>query len=154
MCIRDSFSAFKKDDHGRDPRPVGDGAFGQAFTNEHGQTEKSAPYTFVHVARNDADGSMMTDLERVQRRREGHIDLTTNYRTKSHLLHFLNDVFEDVFSPRHHTITGNWYADSQRLQAGRTDEGGQLEWLMPIQTEMIPAELDTVSYTHLRAHET
>ena len=136
------FSAFKKDDHGRDPRPVGDGAFGQAFTNEHGQTEKSAPYTFVHVARNDADGSMMTDLERVQRRREGHIDLTTNYRTKSHLLHFLNDVFEDVFSPRHHTITGNWYADSQRLQAGRTDEGGQLEWLMPIQTEMIPAELD------------
>jgi ATP-dependent exoDNAse (exonuclease V) beta subunit len=137
------FSDLRRQDHGRDPRPVGDGASGTAFTNKHSDGEKSAPFSYVHVAaRDDEEGDFMTDLERVQRRREGHIDLTTNYRTRSHLLEFMNDVFDDVFSPRHETIVGNWYADAQRLRPGRTDDGGYLEWLIPIQTQTEPASTD------------
>ena len=137
------FSELRRQDHGRDPRPVGDGASGNAFTNKHSDGKKSAPFSYVHVAeRDDDESSFMTDLEWVQRRREGHIDLTTNYRTRSHLLEFMNDVFDDVFSPRHETIVGNWYADAQRLRPGRTDGGGYLEWLLPIQTQTEQASTD------------
>jgi len=138
-----SLQDIRKEDHGRDPRPVGDGASGNAFTNKHNDKEKSAPHTYIHFAAgDDEEGKFITDLDRIQRRREGHIDLTTNYRTNSHLLEFMNDVFDDVFSPRHETIVGNWYAEPQRLRPGRNQSGGYLEWLVPIQTHLEQASVD------------
>ncbi len=138
-----SLQDIRKEDHGRDPRPVGDGASGNAFTNKHNDKEKSAPHTYIHFAAgDDEEGKFITDLDRIQRRREGHIDLTTNYRTNSHLLEFMNDVFDDVFSPRHETIVGNWYAEPQRLRPGRNQSGGHLEWLVPIQTHLEQASVD------------
>jgi ATP-dependent exoDNAse (exonuclease V) beta subunit len=138
-----SLQDIRKEDHGRDPRPVGDGASGNAFTNKHNDKEKSAPHTYIHFAAgDDEEGKFITDLDRIQRRREGHIDLTTNYRTNSHLLEFMNDVFDDVFSSRHETIVGNWYAEPQRLRPGRNQSGGHLEWLVPIQTHLEQASVD------------
>ena len=138
-----SLQDLRKEDHGRDPRPVGDGASGNAFTNKHDEMQKSAPHTYIHFAAgDDEEGKFITDLDRIQRRREGHIDMTTNYRTNSHLLEFMNDVFDDVFSSRHETIVGNWYAEPQRLRPGRNQSGGHLEWLVPIQTHLEQASVD------------
>ena len=57
----------------------------------------------------------------------------------------MNEVFDEVFDPVHHDLPGDWHAESQRLRPAReTEEGGVLEWLLPVQGDLgdVAADLD------------
>lgn len=129
---------------GRDPRPVGGGGETGSFSNEH-TGEVSAPHTFVRFAEEDVEGQPAIGGERLLRRVEGHIDLTSNHRTRHDLMETMNDMFEEVFDPRYHALPGDWHAEAQRLRPARnTSSSGALEWLLPIpgSIEAVPSDLD------------
>jgi len=133
---------LREDDHGRDPRPVGAGGEHGSYSNEH-DGEISAPHTFVPLGAEDGEETITITGERLQRRREGHIDLTSNHRTRHDLMETMNDIFDEVFDERYHELPGDWHAEPQRLRPARqTDQGGLLEWLLPIQGELEPVSLD------------
>ena len=136
---------LRSEDHGRDPRPVGAGGEGGSFSNEHTITA-SAPHSFVRLDVEDGETTPSITGERLLRRQEGHIDLTSNHRTQSNLMNMMNDVFDEVFDPIHHDLPGDWHAEPQRLRPARqTNEGGVLEWLLPVQgaLENAPTDLET-----------
>jgi len=148
---------LRQDGHGRDPRPVGAGGEGGSFSNEH-ETRASAPHSFVPLNQEDGDEGAILDDERLQRRREGHIDLASNHRTRADLMETMNDMFDEVFDPHHHDLPGDWHAEPQRLRPARmTDEGGVFEWLLPVQgtldtvPESLDEPLDTFSDPHAAA---
>ena len=117
---------------GRDPRPVGGGGETGSFSNEH-TGEVSAPHTFVRFDQEDQDGLPAITGTRLLRRAEGHVDLTSNHRTRHDLMQTMNDMFDEVFDPRYHELPGDWHAEAQRLHPARqTEHGGVLEWLLPI----------------------
>ena len=127
---------------GRDPRPVGAGGETGSFSNEH-TGEGSAPYTHVPFA--DEDERTLPNItgERLVRRAEGHVDLTSNHRTRHNLMETMNDMFDEVFHPRHHELPGDWHAEPQRLRPARTTEDpGVLEWLLPIAGPVTSPPLD------------
>ena len=129
---------------GRDPRPVGGGGETGSFSNEH-SGESSAPYTHVPFDEEDVETAPQITGERLQRRSEGHIDLTSNHRTRHNLMETMNDMFDEVFHPRYHALPGDWHAESQRLRPARdTEEPGVLEWLLPVQggATAVPFDLD------------
>ena len=128
--------------HGRDPRPVGAGGEAGSFSNEH-DDEGSAPHSFVAFDRNDDGEAGSVTGERLLRRHEGHIDLTSNHRTRHNLMETMNDIFDDVFDPAHHRLPGDWHAEAQRLNPARdTTEPGVLEWLLPLQGTLGDTPLD------------
>ena len=129
---------------GRDPRPVGAGGETGSFTNEH-TGEGSAPYTHVPFSEEDDPTQPPISGERLVRRTEGHVDLASNHRTRHDLMETLNDMFDEVFHPRHHELPGDWHAEAQRLRPARiTDEPGVLEWLLPVPgpAASVPLDLD------------
>ena len=135
---------LQEEGHGRDPRPVGAGGEGGSFSNDHTITV-SAPHSFVRLDIEDGETTPSIDGERLFRRQEGHIDLTSNHRTRANLMNTMNDVFDEVFDPVHHDLPGDWHAESQRLRPAReAEEGGVLEWLLPIQGDLgdVAADLD------------
>ena len=147
-----AFNAFEVNDQrldhlrqsgcGRDPRPVGGGGETGSFSNEH-DGEGSAPHTHVRFDEEDVANLPPITGERLQRRREGHIDLTSNHRTRHNLMETMNDVFDEVFHPRYHELPGDWHAEPQRLRPARaTEEPGVLEWLLPVPGPRVPAPLD------------
>lgn len=81
---------------GRDPRPVGAGGETGSFSNEH-TGEESAPHTFVPFNEEDVEGQPAITGDRLLRRIEGHIDLTSNHRTRHDLMESMNDMFDEVF---------------------------------------------------------
>ena len=103
---------------GRDPRPVGGGGEKGSFSNEH-TGEASAPYTHVPFHAEDVDTAPPITGERLQRRSEGHIDLTSNHRTRHNLMETMNGIFDEVFHPRYHALPGDWHAEPQRLRPAR-----------------------------------
>ena len=73
------------------------------------------------------------------------MDLTSNHRTRHDLMETMNDMFDEVFSPRYHALPGDWHAEAQRLRPARaTEHSGVLEWLLPIPGSIgeVPADLD------------
>ena len=135
---------LRQEGHGRDPRPVGAGGEGGSFSNAH-ETRASAPHSFVPLNRDDGEEGAPISGERLQRRREGHIDLTSNHRTRANLMETMNALFDEVFDARHHDLPGDWHAEPQRLRPARlTEEGGVLEWLLPVQGSLdtVPEALD------------
>lgn len=134
---------------GRDPRPVGGGGETGSFSNEH-TGEVSAPHTFVRFADEDRDGQPDITGQRLLRRSEGHVDLTSNHRTRHDLMETMNDVFDEVFDPRYHDLPGDWHAEAQRLLPARnTSASGGLEWLLPIPGSIgeVPRDLDVAVNT-------
>ena len=55
----------------------------------------------------------------IEKRRLGHIDLTSNFRTAHDLLNTLNQIFADVFDERHHSLPGDYHAKAQPLQPSK-----------------------------------
>ena len=127
---------------GRDPRPVGGGGETGSFSNQH-DGEGSAPYTHVRFDEEDESGLPSIAGERLQRRTEGHIDLTSNHRTRHNLMETMNDMFDEVFHPRYHDLPGDWHAEAQRLRPARElQDPGVLEWLLPVPGPFGAAPLD------------
>jgi ATP-dependent exoDNAse (exonuclease V) beta subunit len=127
---------------GRDPRPVGAGGETGSFSNEH-TGEGSAPYTHVPFADEDDTTFPSITGERLVRRTEGHVDLTSNHRTRHDLMETMNDMFDEVFHPRHHELPGDWHAEAQRLRPARLlEDPGVFEWLLPIAGPVTAAPLD------------
>lgn len=131
---------YRKTGYGRDPRPSGGG---NSFSNQH-EGGKSGPQQWKHVAAGiEDDTTTPISSERFIQRQDGHIDLTSNHRTLHNLLHTMNGIFDDVFSPRHHTLNGDWYAKPQALKPARKDESiGIMEWLLPLQIAATTPEKD------------
>jgi ATP-dependent exoDNAse (exonuclease V) beta subunit len=127
---------------GRDPRPVGGGGETGSFSNEH-SGETSAPYTHVRFDEEDQSGLPAIAGERLERRSEGHIDLTSNHRTRHNLMETMNDMFDEVFDPRYHELPGDWHAEPQRLRPARElEDPGVFEWLLPVGSASGAAPLD------------
>jgi hypothetical protein len=123
---------------------VGGGGETGSFSNEH-TGEVSAPHTFVRFDQEDQDGLPAIDGNRLLRRSEGHVDLTSNHRTRHDLMQTMNDMFDEVFDPRYHELPGDWHAEAQRLRPARqTEHPGVLEWLLPIPGVLTdpPTDLD------------
>jgi ATP-dependent exoDNAse (exonuclease V) beta subunit len=77
------------------------------------------------------------------KRREGHIEMKTNYRTLPRLLTTMNYLFEDTFDSRHHLLPGPWHAEAQDLAAGREQvRTAALEWILPARTGDEPRPMD------------
>ena len=77
------------------------------------------------------------------KRREGHIEMRTNYRTLPRLLTTMNYLFEDTFDSRHHLLPGPWHAEAQDLAAGREEvRTAALEWILPARTGDEPRPMD------------
>lgn len=134
---------------GRDPRPIGAGGLTGSFSNEH-TGEESAPHTFVPFEEEDVEGQPAITGDRLVRRQEGHIDLTSNHRTRHDLMETMNDMFDEVFDARYHALPGDWHAEAQRLRPARDlDEPGALEWLLPIQGQLqgVSTDLDVALNT-------
>ena len=134
---------------GRDPRPVGGGGETGSFSNEH-TGEVSAPHTFVSFADEDRDDQPAITGQRLLRRTEGHVDLTSNHRTRHNLMETMNDIFDEVFDPRYHDLPGDWHAEAQRLRPARnTTASGGLEWLLPVPGAIgeVPRDLDVAVNT-------
>jgi len=129
---------------GRDPRPVGSGGETGSFSNEH-SGETSAPHTHLPFDQEDEASLPAIQGERLFRRSEGHIDLTSNHRTRHNLMETMNDLFDEVFDERYHDLPGDWHAEPQRLRPARdTEAEGVLEWLLPVQGSIadVPLDLD------------
>ena len=134
---------------GRDPRPVGAGGETGSFSNEH-DGSSSAPHSHIPFHAEDDEHAPPITGERLLRRSEGHIDLTSNHRTRHNLMMTMNAFFDEVFDARYHEVPGDWHADAQRLRPARnTPAEGVLEWLLPIRGDVrdIPLDLDVAVAT-------
>ena len=81
--------------------------------------------------------------ESLIRRREGHIEMSTNHRTLPKLMNTMNVIFKDTFSRRHHLLPGPWHAESQDLDPARDSERiAKLEWVLPARTGTGPRPLE------------
>lgn len=137
-----SLNHLREDGKGRDPRPVGAGGETGSYSNDH-DVKESAPHTYVPYDWEDGQTTSSITGERLERRQQGHIDLTSNHRTRPNLMETMNEIFDEVFSPRHHALPGDWHAEPQRLHPARaTEEPGVLEWLLPIQGDLQAASFD------------
>ncbi|MBT3771925.1 MAG: UvrD-helicase domain-containing protein [Euryarchaeota archaeon] len=130
---------FRKDNYARDPRPIAGGE-GESSTfapgTEYRGGERGSNDQWVRIDLED-DGYTAIEATKVAKRSEGHIDLTTNFRTAPNVLETLNIWFQDVLSERHDIIPGDWQARPQNLQApplldGQTEVEGSIEWLVPV----------------------
>ena len=137
-----SLNHLRSSGEGRDPRPVGAGGETGSYSNEH-EVRESAPHSYVPYAWEDGQTTSTITGERLERRQQGHIDLTSNHRTRPNLMETMNDIFDEVFAPHHHALPGDWHAESQRLHPARvTEDPGVLEWLLPIQGALQNASFD------------
>lgn len=134
------FAPYRKLGYGRDPRPTGGGhSFISALYKGAAHSE---PWTHIPAGIEDDEFTPIPPKRELQRQ-EGHIDLTSNYRTLHNLVHTLNGVFRDVFDKRHQALPGDWHAESQDLNPARDDDSeGTLEWILPLQLEAGTPETD------------
>ncbi len=123
--------ALRRRDSARDPRRVDITSFvtGLEYVNHRPIPEEA------WVAFDRGDDNRRLPHQDVLRRSQGHIDLVTNYRTTGDLLETMNEWWVDLFDHRHNLFPGDWYASAKSLRAARSDDKGNLEWLLPIETE-------------------
>jgi ATP-dependent exoDNAse (exonuclease V) beta subunit len=130
---------FRDLNFGRDPRPIaGRDAFIQSPKSSSDLPVHKGEYNIVPLNKTDLNKTIEDDSI-IEKRRLGHIDLTSNFRTAHDLLNTLNQIFADVFDERHHSLPGDYHAKPQPLQPAKGDTPhGKLEWLMPMSLENIP----------------
>ncbi|HIF16857.1 MAG TPA: hypothetical protein EYQ85_06360 [Candidatus Poseidoniales archaeon] len=117
----------------RDTRPRGGGWKDSATfvtADSYESSDSKHQYSWWRYDLED-DGSI-SNSETTLARSEGHIDLSRNHRTDGGLLNTINSLCEDIFSPRHHGLEGDWYARAQTLVPHHHEKCGNLEWLLPI----------------------
>ena len=149
--VEPRLSHLRRENHGRDPRPVGAGGESGSFivgTEVQESSIPSQPWEHVEFAFEDDESAInLVDEERMNRRMLGHIDLTSNHRTLSNLMDTMNGMFQDVFASRHYLLPGDWHAEHQHLRAAReTEQQGVLEWLLPLQIDAVEPSLDLDEY--------
>ena len=124
--------SLRQPDAARDPRPI-PGASGETTTfvqSSKLMSEDANRSEWVSFHLDDEDGAI--DAESLSRRREGHIEMSTNHRTLPRLMNTMNVVFQDTFANRHHILPGPWHAQSQDLIPARESENiSRLEWILP-----------------------
>ncbi len=130
---------FRDLEFGRDPRPIaGKDAFKSNIKSSDDLPKYKGEYNTVPLDQTDLEETI-EDQDIIEKRRLGHIDLTTNFRTAHDLLNTLNQIFGDVFDERHHSLPGDYHAKAQPLQPAKQDTPyGKLEWLMPMALENMP----------------
>ena len=130
---------FRDLDFGRDPRPIaGKDAFKTSPKSSSDLPVNKGEYNTVPLDETDLEATI-EDQSIIEKRRFGHIDLTSNFRTAHDLLNTLNHIFGDVFDQRHHSLPGDYHAKAQPLQPAKQDTPyGKLEWLIPMALENIP----------------
>ncbi len=130
---------FRDLDFGRDPRPIaGKDVFRKSPKSSSELPLNRGQYNTVPLNETDLEVTI-EDPSLIEKRRSGHIDLTSNFRTAHDLLNTLNQLFGDVFDPRHHSLPGDYHAKAQPLQPAKQDAPyGKLEWLMPMALENMP----------------
>ena len=126
---------LRRKDSAKDPRPI-PGAPGESttFTRSSNLVKKEARRKeWNSFLVNDDGGEISPEL--VQRRREGHIEMSTNHRTLPRLMNTMNLIFRDTFSDRHHLLPGPWHAEPQDLTPSRkSPHTSKLEWVLPTRT--------------------
>ena len=119
-------------DAARDPRPI-PGSTGETTTfirsseliSEDADRDKWVSF------RLDDDDEIIDD-ESLNRRREGHIEMSTNHRTLPRLMNTMNVIFQDSFAARHHILPGPWHAQAQNLTPARpSGKTPKVEWILP-----------------------
>ena len=127
--------SLRNPDAAKDPRPI-PGSTGESTTFVRsseliGQDANREEWISFHL---DDDDNQISS-ESLMRRREGHIEMSTNHRTLPRLMNTMNVLFQDTFSQRHHLLPGPWHAESQDLNPARESERvSKLEWILPTRT--------------------
>jgi ATP-dependent exoDNAse (exonuclease V) beta subunit len=126
---------LRRPDAARDPRPI-PGAPGESTTFVRSSellSEDADRNEWVSFHLDDNDETI--DNQLLNRRREGHIEMSTNHRTLPRLMNTMNSIFQDSFADRHHILPGPWHAESQDLAPARSSEANaKLEWILPART--------------------
>ena len=126
---------LRRPDAARDPRPI-PGAIGESTTFVRSSellTDDADRNEWVSFHLDDNDE--VVDNQLLNRRREGHIEMSTNHRTLPRLMNTMNSIFQDSFSDRHHILPGPWHAEAQDLSPARSSEAdARLEWILPART--------------------
>ena len=139
-------SVIRRDEYGRDPRPLSGGIEGGSFITGNQKEIEPESMDESWIAFDLDDAGLVIDFEKAKLRSKGHIDLSTNYRTAGGLLHLMNDWFEDSFSEKHDILNGDWHARQQKLNPSpeNRDKPGNIEWLLPINqgNEVAPIDLE------------
>ena len=121
-----------KEGQARDPRFQKEGSFTRA-TKLHDFRIHGPEEEYNSVGLKDGDSYLPVDDKIREQRAFGHIDLTSNFRTRHDLMNTFNHLFSDVFNPRHHKFPGDWHATAQELNPSSNDtDNGVFEWIMPI----------------------
>ena len=134
---------LRSPDAAKDPRPI-PGSTGESTTFVRsselvGQDANRDEWVSFHL---DDDDNQIAS-ESLHRRREGHIEMSTNHRTLPRLMNTMNVIFQDTFSQRHHLLPGPWHAEAQDLHPARESERvSRLEWILPTRTGIGQRPLD------------
>ena len=121
-----------KEGEARDPRFQKERSFTKA-TKLHDFRIHGPEEEYNSVGLKDGESYLPVDDKIRDQRAFGHIDLTSNFRTRHDLMNTFNHLFSDVFNPRHHKFPGDWHATAQELNPSSQDtENGIFEWIMPI----------------------
>ena len=127
--------SLRSPDAAKDPRPI-PGSTGESTTFVRsselvGQDANREEWISFHL---DDDENQISS-ESLMRRREGHIEMSTNHRTLPRLMNTMNVLFRDTFSQRHHLLPGPWHAEPQDLNPARESERvSKIEWILPTRT--------------------
>jgi len=127
--------SLRRPDAARDPRPIpGSAGENSTFVRSSQLVSEDAmrnEWISFHL---DDEGNAI-DNQSLNRRREGHIEMSTNHRTLPLLMNTMNVMFQDTFSQRHHLLPGPWHAEAQDLTPARTSETqARMEWILPART--------------------
>ena len=133
--------SLRRPDFAKDPRVVNPMSFkkGTQIKNKVQGRREWIPFL-------EGDDGEKVAHESLTRRREGHIEMSTNHRTLPKLMNTMNVIFQDTFSQRHHLLPGPWHAESQNLNPARnSDRLAKLEWVLPARTGvgLRPLEMGT-----------
>ncbi|MEL0100118.1 MAG: 3'-5' exonuclease, partial [Euryarchaeota archaeon] len=143
LLMENRMNILRKSGFSRDPRPI-PGKGGRTSTFESAKdlaSEDSKREEWISHKLDDFDHNLSSQSE--ARRAEGHIEMSTNYRTSPRLLETMNNIFQDTFDERHHTLPGPWHAEAQNLLAGKPETGdGKLEWILPARTSELDLDLN------------
>jgi len=127
--------SLRNPDAAKDPRPIpGEAGDSTTFVRSSELVGQDANREEWISFRLDDEGEEITS-ESLHRRREGHIEMSTNHRTLPRLMNTMNVIFQDTFSDRHHLLPGPWHAEAQDLNPARESERvSRLEWIVPART--------------------
>ena len=128
-------------DSSRDPRPIpGKGGESSTFevASKLASSDAKRPDR-ISFALDDFDKKLPQTSQ--DKRAEGHIEMSTNYRTSPKLLHAMNDIFQDTFDSRHHTLPAHGM-QNQFIGWQKGFDDGKLEWILPARTSELRLEMN------------